>query len=167
MCIKRTYCVLEWGSRGREFKSLHPDQWRFWIVDSEPFLLRARQFCRNKSKFSSESGFYLIFFSKTVDIFNFACYTISELRETFPMEATMLTFHSHAGSEVARIGEWSQIWREAIPLYCSELTDQHFVCISRINVFIQNWDLSLFDHRRQSFCLLESNGRCRPRKEAQ
>ena len=26
MCIKRTYCVLEWGSRGREFKSLHPDQ---------------------------------------------------------------------------------------------------------------------------------------------
>ena len=25
----------------------------------------------------------------------------------------------------------------------------------------------MFDHRRQSFCLLESNGRCRPRKEAQ
>ena len=25
MCIKRTYCVLEWGSRGRKFESSHPD----------------------------------------------------------------------------------------------------------------------------------------------
>ena len=25
MCIKRTYSVLEWGSRGRRFESSHPD----------------------------------------------------------------------------------------------------------------------------------------------